>query len=1503
MTQIPADVLETSGSWSSSPPASSGRQSPRDDGLDLAPGGLLGPSIPVPGLKMQRRGSDDSLADSIVRSARSGRSDSMASLPGLRRVLTTTKGSEAGTPRSSASSPLARMKAVGGLLSVGSPRRTKERPRLSFVNHRGSEVDVLSLAKEQEREDLQRRQSPQSSPKGDSSPPPLQQPQPDVVVEPVTNDAVDEVLAEEVESEPGLPPQRGATRIFSRNDEQLKAVFELFDTDGSGSLDVTEVHGLFSRLGLPWGPDRTRDLMSAADVDGNCTLDFNELVDIMNTPVMQEAIAEAGGVDEGLDRLGANDWLLAQRFGVPVEKNDDKTDHVHQRINRLLEQSIRAILPDSRLRRKWDLFLLTYIGCICVYRSVQIVSHATGNAEVWPLMWVTAVECLLTTVVYGADVLVTLKTAVKTTNGLLVERADITVHYLSTAAVYDVAAAVPLDLVFLLLLGGDTSRVYFIASGLRLLKLLKVPHLFQLSEHATMDPAYVNFFFHLVPLIVFVFWILLSIHSLVLLYVIVHSSSSTPDSSAISYGEAFYWVWIVITALALPSNVDPRQSATELQAFVAVLFLVGVILQGIIVGRFTVLVLKSNVQETQKERMRTTLSIMKHYNVPDALTAEVLGFQFHSLQQNVAASFAQYLDRLPTQMQHQISIYIKIDIISQVPMFKQTSLETRTAVASALKQAYTEPDVYICTAGEVGHEMYFLMHGFADVVIHTPAEDDPDDDVELVVSTLKRGDFFGEVALLSDHATRTASIKALTYCDLFVLEKDPFDQLMELFEDLNSAIHDEKTKREEASKSKAQRQLAELKSKVLGRHKAATSAALAALGRESDYVSAEKRQSILPDVIRTPLKRPSDDNPFGVSISEPSTSSGSDEPLREAVTDPENGVVSPVARSQRKMFQKPPPLLIGGDGPAGIRSPGAKPVIPPALVSRRRQSDSPTRRRSSGPALRRAASMRKGSGDKGVQFVVNSNPFSARGPRPPAAAILRRRRLSGGDDEDLALAEQWQQLEEQMRAAEEELQKIDPTAQVNAVTSPLGPARRGSFGAAARASVIGGRQIVPPRRLRQNVSTTDLLGGRPMGMMVPPRNASVISSGSREDKSPLLKQSSSVASITTSGRRPSRMNSRVRPGVGRLSDTTDRSSERKRSAGGESPQQRGLSPAQPPLPGLVTSGDVVIGSGKRQLRSEAVLTASGDEMQGSPSGRQAPSPPLSLPDAEQKPPPAATRPAVPPNPPPQELAESSPVAAAPARRRPKPTLHTPPQETPPVAAEASPPSETASDGGGGALRLPQAAGGLKRARSRSRTLTKQGVSRWNPQASQDMSTIGELTKDKAQEKPLPRRPSTAAAAGTPPHAADHPSPAPAAPAPAVPPEQLQALVRAAVAAEVGPALQQALPQMISKEVGDALTAFRAGIDASNAALEERIVGRIDSSRLQTRFQLLDVQKQITLTENRLLAAEKALLRSFMDGLAELHIHPPDSTQAQPRQPMAGGPMGGGGGLGLGALLS
>jgi len=98
-----------------------------------------------------------------------------------------------------------------------------------------------------------------------------------------------------------------------------------------------------------------------------------------------------------------------------------------------------------------------------------------------------------------------------------------------------------------------------------------------------------------------------------------------------------------------------------------------------------------------------------------------------------------------------------------------------SAVARLLRPRLVMPGECIVTAGERADAMFFIAAGAVEVeVAPKPVR-------------LETGDFFGELGLLT-RRPRNATVRAVGYCHLLVLEAGDFRQLLRSFPKLRGAI-------------------------------------------------------------------------------------------------------------------------------------------------------------------------------------------------------------------------------------------------------------------------------------------------------------------------------------------------------------------------------------------------------------------------------------------------------------------------------------------------------------------------------------------------------------------------------------------------------------------------------------------------------------------------------------------------------------------------------------------
>lgn len=65
--------------------------------------------------------------------------------------------------------------------------------------------------------------------------------------------------------------------------EELRQAFDLFDTDGGGTIDPKELRAAIRSLGLETKNQSVYDMMQGIDTDGKGEIDFDEFVDVMTS--------------------------------------------------------------------------------------------------------------------------------------------------------------------------------------------------------------------------------------------------------------------------------------------------------------------------------------------------------------------------------------------------------------------------------------------------------------------------------------------------------------------------------------------------------------------------------------------------------------------------------------------------------------------------------------------------------------------------------------------------------------------------------------------------------------------------------------------------------------------------------------------------------------------------------------------------------------------------------------------------------------------------------------------------------------------------------------------------------------------------------------------------------------------------------------------------------------------------------------------------------------------
>ena len=136
------------------------------------------------------------------------------------------------------------------------------------------------------------------------------------------------------------------------------------------------------------------------------------------------------------------------------------------------------------------------------------------------------------------------------------------------------------------------------------------------------------------------------------------------------------------------------------------------------------------------------------------------------------------LDDLPPTLRRELSPMLKSDLVKKVSFLRDASPELVQDLSMAMQAVVFTPGDVIVQEGDTGRHVYFISRGTVEVIAP---------DGTTVLRTLSDGDFFGELALLHQQR-RTATVRAVGYCDLYLLDQEAFDRTLTLHPDFAKEI-------------------------------------------------------------------------------------------------------------------------------------------------------------------------------------------------------------------------------------------------------------------------------------------------------------------------------------------------------------------------------------------------------------------------------------------------------------------------------------------------------------------------------------------------------------------------------------------------------------------------------------------------------------------------------------------------------------------------------------------
>jgi Cyclic nucleotide-binding domain/Ion transport protein len=371
------------------------------------------------------------------------------------------------------------------------------------------------------------------------------------------------------------------------------------------------------------------------------------------------------------------------------------------------------------------------------------------------------------TIVYILDIPYTFNQSVKKGLKIYSDRASISRLYLRGWFAVDLLACIPFSWLFFVtslwvpsssMEVGAVLDIIMVTKLMKMVKISKVSAIFNdIKETLSVSPA-------LMRLVTFGFWFVTTVHLMACGWVLIGASESFRPHFD-QYLRGVYWCVTTIATIGYGDYTPSHDSNTQI-IYTIVVMIFGVGMYGYIIGNVATLIANLDVARANYQaKMEEINDFLRTRRVPGPLQSRVRNYYAYLWETQKSVSPVSITEELPHTLSMEISLYLNRAILEKVALFKNANEIFIREIVQLMQPMVFLPDDYVIRQGEYGDCMYFLSNGEMEVLVNGSR-----------VASLGQGSPFGETALIQGEK-RMASIRALSYCDVYKLAKADFDAL------------------------------------------------------------------------------------------------------------------------------------------------------------------------------------------------------------------------------------------------------------------------------------------------------------------------------------------------------------------------------------------------------------------------------------------------------------------------------------------------------------------------------------------------------------------------------------------------------------------------------------------------------------------------------------------------------------------------------------------------------
>ncbi len=341
-------------------------------------------------------------------------------------------------------------------------------------------------------------------------------------------------------------------------------------------------------------------------------------------------------------------------------------------------------------------------------------------------------------------------------------------HFFGGWFIVDLLAAIPFGVLF----GQGTFQL------IRLIKLARGAQFIRSIQQAEVRLSI------LLSLVSFVFWAALLVHWLSCGWLSVFGMD--PEASdTTNYISSLYWTITTLTAVGY-GDIVPFTNPQRLYAILVQIS--GIAVFGYLIGEVVSIISKLDAAKVRyAEQVELLSTALKRRGLSKDLQRRILDYYTYLRDEDTAYDESTFLKTLPEGLRTDVALDLKKGFIESIPLFREADDKFIIEVALKLESLIATPGEYIFKAGDPGDALYFVIRGSLNVY---------DKSEDKVLTILKPGDFFGEIAIFK-RIPRSATVKAKDYCQLYKLKRKIFKTVMKEYPDLAKQIEEKARTREE----------------------------------------------------------------------------------------------------------------------------------------------------------------------------------------------------------------------------------------------------------------------------------------------------------------------------------------------------------------------------------------------------------------------------------------------------------------------------------------------------------------------------------------------------------------------------------------------------------------------------------------------------------------------------------------------------------------------------------